>query len=142
MAGGDRVATGDRGWGVSDGRFVGVGVDEYTGAPDRRLDHAVQDVVDLAELIAEFSCDVLRNPLEDQVRDRLRGLKGSMSGGRLVVVWSGHGFASKNDNLRLLASDSDQDAAGGFGLSEVAGPCALSGASQILFVIDTCYSGA
>ncbi|MEV5747147.1 ATP-binding protein [Actinoallomurus sp. NPDC052308] len=96
----------------------------------------------MSALLGGFSCEVLRNPAETALRDRLKKLKGSMMGGPLMLMWSGHGVGSVADSLRLLATDSDADAVGGLGVSDVAGPCALSGAAQVLFVIDTCFSGA
>ncbi|WP_329034449.1 tetratricopeptide repeat protein [Streptomyces sp. NBC_01725] len=38
-------------------------------------------------------------------------------------------------------ADSGSDADDGFGVDDIVTPCALSGANQVLFVFDTCYSG-
>ena len=89
-------------------RFVGVGVGEYDkGHP--RLDHAVPDVEAVAGLLeGSFDCTVLRNPVEHEARDCLKGLRDSMPerGGSLVLLWSGHAIPSPADGLRLLARDS------------------------------------
>ena len=63
-------------------------------------------------------------------------------GGALVLLWSGHGVPSPADGLRLLGRDSGSYQTDGLGVaSEAAGPCAESGANQLLFIIDTCFSG-
>ena len=44
--------------------------------------------------------------------------------------------------LRLLGRDSGSYQTDGLGVAgEAAGPCAESGANQLLFIIDTCFSG-
>jgi tetratricopeptide (TPR) repeat protein len=128
---------------MSAARFIGVGVSEYDkGHP--RLDHAVPDVNAVAGLLAEtFGCTVLSDPEEETARDCMRKLRGSMpDGGRLVLLWNGHAIPSPADGLRLLARDSQSYQTDGLGAaSDVAGPCAESGANQILIIIDTCFSG-
>ena len=69
-------------------------------------------------------------------------LAGSRAGGALVVMWSGHGLRSAADGLRLLARDSVLLSSSGIGISDLAGASADSGASQVLFIIDTCFAGA
>jgi hypothetical protein len=126
-------------------RFVGVGVGEY----DRghlRLDRAVPDVERVAALLMSSfdDCTVLSNPVEQEARDCLRGLQDSLSGcdGSLVLLWSGHAIPSPADGLRLLARDSGDHKSDGLGAgSDVAAPCAESGASQLLLIVDTCFSG-
>ena len=129
---------------VTGRRFVGIGVDECDAEPLRTLTHAVSDVTQLHELLAAqgFEGQPLENPTEVEARQFLRGLRSSLSGGALVVVWSGHGKASEADYLRLLGRDSSMSSqAEGLGAGEVAALGAESGANQLLFVIDTCYSG-
>ena len=126
------------------GRLIGVGVSEYGGG-HARLDRALPDVEAVAALLGQaFDCTVLRDPGEDQVRACLKEVRGSMpGGGGLVLIWSGHGILSAADGLRLLCRDSDvRYVTAGLGAAgDVAGPCAESGANQILIVIDTCFSG-
>ena len=82
--------------------------------------------------------------MEQAARDCLKGLRGSLpeGGGSLVLLWSGHAVRSPADGLRLLARDSGDYDDDGLGAgSDVAAPCAESGASQLLLIIDTCFSG-
>ena len=132
-----------RGAALTIARCVGIGVSEYDKGHDQ-LDHAVPDIEAFAGLIAEaFECTVLANPSEQEARECLKGLRGSMEdGGALVLLWSGHGVPSPADGLRLLGRDSGSYQTDGLGVaSEAAGPCAESGANQLLFIIDTCFSG-
>ena len=89
-----------------------------------------------------FESEILRDPAESAIREQLKGLPGSIPGGPLVVVWCGHALGSDADSLRLLARDSPSDPWAGVGISDVVAPCAASGANQLLFVVDTCFSGA
>jgi tetratricopeptide (TPR) repeat protein len=125
-------------------RFVGIGVGRYdTG--QLPLERAVPDVEAVADLLKDsFECMVLYDPVEQAARDCLRGLRGSLpdGGGSLVLLWSGHAVRSPVDGLRLLARDSGAYDDDGLGAgSDVAAPCAQSGASQLLLIVDTCFSG-
>ncbi len=128
---------------VSFGHFLGVGVSNSGDGRAERLDRAVPDVLALRELLTDaFDSKLLRNPAESTVRRLLKNLPGSVDAGPLVVLWCGHGLGSAADNLRLLARDSASAAAAGIGVSDLVAACAESGASQLLFLVDTCYSGA
>jgi hypothetical protein len=108
-----------------------------------RLDHAVPDVQALLGVLGDaFEPEILRNPAESTIRRRLRRLPGSLPGGPLVVLWCGHAVGSDADSLRLLARDSASGPSAGVGISDLVAPCAESGANQLLFVVDTCFSGA
>jgi len=89
-----------------------------------------------------FESEILRDPAESAIREQLKRLPGSIPGGPLVVVWCGHAVGSDADSLRLLAHDSPPDPWAGMGISDLVAPCAASGANQLLFVVDTCFSGA
>ncbi len=125
-------------------RFVGIGVGEYDKG-HLRLDRAVSDVEEVAGLLeGSFDCTVLRDPVEQAARDCLKKLRGSIpeGGGSLVLLWSGHAVRSPVDVLRLLARDSGDYDDDGLGAgSDVAAPCAQSGASQLLLIVDTCFPG-
>ncbi|CCK30286.1 hypothetical protein BN159_5907 [Streptomyces davaonensis JCM 4913] len=125
------------------GRLAGIGVGEYASDAHRRLDHAVGDVEALSQLLgAYFDGEPLRNPTEGEARDYLRSLRGTLpADSALVVAWSGHGSLPAAGGLRLLGSDSGPYASDGVPLVDVVLPCAESGANQLLFVFDTCFSG-
>jgi hypothetical protein len=125
------------------GHFIGIGVSDCADAACGLLDHAIDDVEALRELLdSGMTCNVLPDPDETKIRDFLRNLQESMPGRPLVVMWSGHGRPSAVDGLRLLAKDSGPGAPAGIGPSELVGWCVGSGANQLLFVIDTCFAGA
>ena len=125
-------------------RFVGIGVGQYDNG-QLPLERAVPDVEAVAGLLKDsFECTVLRDPVEQAATDCLKGLRGSLpeGGGSLVLLWSGHAVRSPVDGLRLLARDSGDYDDDGLGAgSDVAAPCAQSGASQLLLIVDTCFSG-
>ncbi len=122
-------------------RFIGVGVSEYDKGHEQ-LPCALSDVESFAALLGPgFDVSVLANPDEDAVRTQLRAVRGSMSDG-VVLLWSGHAAHSADGGLRLLARDSGGFQSAGFAAAgEVAVWCAESGATQLLFIHDTCFSG-
>jgi tetratricopeptide (TPR) repeat protein len=127
------------------GLFVGVGVSAYTDQGLPALPHPRQDVVEVRAAIDNetYVGTPLLDPPEQEVRALLRSAKNSLAdGGSLLAIWSGHGHpAPANGGVRLLASDSDADETSGLSPADIVGPCALSGASQILLIVDACYSG-
>ena len=128
---------------MSFGHFLGVGVRDSGDAVSVRLDHAVRDVQALIGVLGDaFEAEILRNPAESTIRRRLKRLPGSLPGGPLVVLWCGHAVGSDADSLRLLARDSASGPSAGVGITDLVAPCAESGASQLLFVVDTCFSGS
>jgi hypothetical protein len=123
------------------GSYVGVGVSATREGLAGHLDQAVPDVEELARLLGEaFTSKVLTDPAEEDVRRLLRSLPDSSPGVPLVVAWSGHAVGLPA-GLRLLACDSPARAAAGVGVADLMASCAESGASQLLFVIDTCFAG-
>ncbi|WP_203737112.1 AAA family ATPase, partial [Actinoplanes italicus] len=122
------------------GLFVGIGVGSYDQDQHPALPRAVPDVTEFAErLSGHFVETVLIDPDEEAVRKRLRRLAGEADGA-LVLLWAGHGTGDPA-HLVLLASDSRAVPNDGFDATQVARACAGSGASQILLILDTCYSG-
>ena len=128
---------------MSFGHFLGVGLRDSGDAVSVRLDYAVPDVQALISVLGDaFEAEILRNPAESTIRRRLKRLPGSLPGGPLVVLWCGHAVSSDADSLRLLARDSASGPSAGVGISDLVAPCAESGANQVLFVVDTCFSGS
>ncbi len=117
--------------------FVGVGIDHYDSSELADLDYAVADVEAVANALSPaFVGEPLTDAELDVVNERLRSVRGSADGGTLVLMWSGHG--TDLGGLRLAT----RDQADGVAASEVIRGCVLSGASQLLLVIDTCQAGA
>ncbi|WP_210481742.1 tetratricopeptide repeat protein [Naasia sp. SYSU D00948] len=127
------------------GAFLGVGVSSYASAELPELPRAVADVEAVAEALPEeFARVVLRNPDRLSVGTELEHLADlvSAAGARaLVVMWSGHAYPSRVGGLRLLTSDSRNLVLGGVSAAEVMGAAALSGAEQVLLLLDASYSG-
>jgi AAA ATPase domain/Caspase domain len=124
-------------------RFVGIGVGRYESPGLTKLEHAVADVEAVRRLLGDaFVGEPLCNPTEGSARTGLRAVVKSMpDGGSLIMLWSGHGLRSPAGDLMLMCTDSSPSVAYGLDARSVVRPCALSGASQILFIIDTCFSG-
>ena len=122
--------------------FVGIGVGTYPQEYDE-LAYAVRDVDDFRGLLgSDFDGEPKRNPTKAQISEYLDSLAGALAGvTSLVLLWSGHAIRSPAGGLRLLAADSGSGLSAGIPPSEVIGPCAESGASQLLFIIDACSAG-
>ena len=107
------------------------------------LPGSIAKVKNLSLLLSDHaSVELLQDQAESKVRDRLRRLRDSLQGS-LVVLWTGHGTRDPSGTLRLLTRDSDaRYRATGITIGELVDSCAGAGASQILFIIDACLSGA
>lgn len=122
-------------------RFVGIGVGEYDDPTHQSLDFAVPEVREFHRLLGGDPVDEpLANPTKAQVQSKLDSLH-PMAAGPLVLMWSGHGVPSPAGGLRLLTADSGTDPMAGMSVVEVVGTCAGSGATQLLVILDTCFSG-
>jgi hypothetical protein len=125
-------------------RFVGVGIGTYDeGLRPLRSPQSVGNV--LVALGHGFDDDVLADATEAEVRAKLQQVTGSFdrSGGVLVAMWSGHGIAAPAyGGVRLLARDSRANGVAGLSPADFVAPCVVSGASQLLFIVEACFSGA
>jgi tetratricopeptide (TPR) repeat protein len=123
------------------GWFVGFGVGKYANPLHQRLPRACRQVEDLAALVAgDLVAETLLNPTEDQVRTRLTAVPEASGGGRLVLMWAGHGKPAAGGGLRLLTAESGVNVMAGLAVDEVVGKYAESGVNQLLVVLDTCFS--
>ena len=122
--------------------FVGVGIGSYAKGHEE-LACAVPDVDSFRQLLgSDFDGEPKRNPTKAQISEYLDLLADGLAGvTSLVLLWSGHAIRSAAGGLRLLAADSGPGLSAGIAPSEVIGPCAESGASQLLFIIDACFAG-
>ncbi|MFD4676127.1 hypothetical protein ACFWNN_40825 [Lentzea sp. NPDC058450] len=110
-----------------------------------RLDRAVPDAESLVTVLIErhgfegvLLPDRLRGDLLNDIDEALAD--GSLPGGVLIVLWTGHGVVEA-DRLKLIGpatAKTDGSVATAAELGEYA---ARTGASQVLVVLDTCYSG-
>lgn len=126
------------------GRYVGFGVDQYQDPAYETLEHAVDDVRSVHRLLSgSYVGEPLENPTWEQVWSLLHALPSSVEGESLVLMWSGHGVPASPvlGGLRLLTYDSGINASAGISVAEVIAPCAESGATQLLVILDTCFSG-
>ena len=129
--------------GTHAGTYVGIGVREYgvseADAMHEWLPYAVHDVECLRRALGgDFEGEPLFNPTGQAARDHLQKVKNSKNaGGPLILLWSGHAEQSAS-GLRLLTTD---ETSAGILITDVAEPLALSGHSQLLFIIDACNSG-
>src|SRR3977135_574672 len=125
---------------------IGIGVYDHFGA----LARAVTDVTDLGtELRAQgFTPKLISDPTSAEANDALTAwraeYKRAKTGGAVVLFWAGHGETSVGGNFLLITKNTaappgSSDSVAPATLAETA---ALSGAEQILLVIDACYSGA
>ncbi len=126
------------------GLLVAVGVGEYDHDSLLELVHARTDVEGLRALLpAGVHGEPLLDPDEEAVRRFLRTIKNKLpDGGGLTFVWAGHAIPAVAGALKLFARDSEADLSSGLDATDVATKVAASGASQLLLVFDTCYSGA
>ncbi len=127
---------------MAEGYFVGVGVGTYAQGHED-LACAVPDVEAFLGLLgSDFDGEPKRNPTKAEIGAYLDSLADSLeSVTSLVLLWSGHAIPSPARGLRLLAADSASGLSAGLAPDDVIGPCAESGASQLLFIIDACLPG-
>ena len=126
--------------------YVGVGVGVYDDEAFGPLGRAVPDAEELGKLLADrgYRVEVVADPTGGQADDRLRDLMPGdlLAGGRaLVVMWDGHGEPSAERGLHLVTKNSHPGEAPRMSAETLAGIAARTGASQILIILDTCYSG-
>ncbi|MGW4125889.1 hypothetical protein [Nocardia sp. NPDC004711] len=125
--------------------FIGVGTDQYCDPDLLNLTQSTQEVHRIAELVGDhYDKHLLTDAYHAEVRNTLRALKGrfSVAGGSVFLMWSGHGVPASTGRVRLLVADSENDIGSGFDPEEVASQCVVTGANQILCILDTCHSGA
>lgn len=120
-------------------RFLGVAIGEYRDRDWDRLPKAVPQVQEMRDLLARSAGGaLLADASEEEIRSFLRSARNTATGGSLFAIWAGHA-ESEGGTLWLRGSDSGD--LEGIQIEDVARMCMSSGASQVLLVVDTCYSG-
>ncbi|WP_332759616.1 caspase family protein [Streptomyces sp. MT206] len=131
------------------GTALGVVVEHYQSGRFRQLTGATEQMRELCELLEERGygttvvedpeCSAVNKPLGDWAR-KWRATGGH---GPAVVLWSGHGVLDDRE-LRLIVRDTVDPEFDGevHSANLLASTASLSGADQVLLLIDTCHAGA
>jgi len=128
--------------------FLGLGVSVYDDQTLERLPKAAWDVEALARYLGEqrgFHATPVPDPTEDEAKAALKQrLKNdSLAKGTVVVLlWSGHGLPLPEGGLHLIARDTERGSDPEITASRLASYLARCGATQVLLLLDTCFSGA
>ncbi len=124
--------------------FVGVAVGTYDSY--EALPRAVPDVEAVCGVLTSLSYEgrVIPDPRREDVIPLLEEALPNdslLQGGSLILMWAGHGDRTPEGRLRLIARNSPRSGAPDLTPELLAGMAARTGASQILLILDTCYSG-
>lgn len=123
-------------------RFFGAGIDEYSHYP--HLPGARQEADTIAGLLATHGAEtvIAEGKTETALLQVLKDeLPQDSCSGALVVLWAGHGERTPEARLRLVGPDGVKNEAPVLTAEGVASAAARSGATQILLIFDTCFSG-
>ncbi|MFD3553017.1 caspase family protein, partial [Streptomyces goshikiensis] len=131
------------------GTALGVVVENYQSGRFRQLTGATAQMRELCELLEErgYGTTVVEDPEWNDVNKPLggwaRNWRATGGHGPAVVLWSGHGVLDDRE-LRLIVRDTvDPEFAGDVHSADLlASTASLSGADQVLLLIDTCHAGA
>ena len=131
---------------ASAARYVGVGIGTYTEAAYPPLPGAPAVVRQIAELLGArgVHTTVAAETTEPGLIAELRQMlppQPEGGEGQLVVLWAGHGDRLPDDSLRLVAEDTAKQDAALLTPKYVAKVAVRSGATQVLLIFDTCFSG-
>ena len=127
-------------------RFVGVGIGTYEDQHYPPLPGAPVEVREIADLLGSrgVQITVLAASTEAGLFKELRRAlppRRQAGGGQLVVLWAGHGDQPPDTPVRLVAGDTVEDGAPLLTPEYVASVAVRAGATQVLLVFDTCFSG-
>jgi tetratricopeptide (TPR) repeat protein len=125
-------------------RFVAVARTRYETLPT--IPQAATDAQQLAQLLRErhgFQVIVLPDLGRGELLDALEAQLAPAGSpqGSLIVLWTGHGEKAADGSLQLMGVSGKQDVVviTPARLGELA---ALTGARQVLLLVDTCFSGS
>ncbi|MEO8528614.1 MAG: ATP-binding protein [Pseudolysinimonas sp.] len=121
--------------------FVGVGIDNYEHF---EMLAGITQVVEMSKILKGkgFATRLAKDLSDGQVEPRLRTLlpADALSGGTLVVLWSGHGLYQYGE-LRLITRSAERDWTPTRTATQLVAYALNTRASQILIILDTCYAG-
>ncbi|WP_328776646.1 tetratricopeptide repeat protein [Streptomyces goshikiensis] len=131
------------------GAALGVVVENYQSGRFRQLTGATAQMRELCELLEErgYGTTVVEDPEWNDVNkplgDWARKWRATGGHGPAVVLWSGHGVLDDRE-LRLIVRDTVDPEFDGevHSANLLASTASLSGADQVLLLIDTCHAGA
>ncbi|MFD9268052.1 caspase family protein [Streptomyces goshikiensis] len=131
------------------GTALGVVVEHYQSDGFRQLTGATAQMRELCELLEErgYGTTVVEDPEWNDVNkplgDWARKWRATGGHGPAVVLWSGHGVLDDRE-LRLIVRDTVDPEFDGevHSANLLASTASLSGADQVLLLIDTCHAGA
>ncbi|OKI47471.1 caspase family protein, partial [Streptomyces sp. MJM1172] len=131
------------------GTALGVVVENYQSGGFRQLTGATAQMRELCELLEErgYGTTVVEDPEWNDVNkplgDWARNWRATGGHGPAVVLWSGHGVLDDRE-LRLIVRDTVDPEFDGevHSANLLASTASLSGADQVLLLIDTCHAGA
>ncbi|MET7533435.1 tetratricopeptide repeat protein [Streptomyces goshikiensis] len=131
------------------GTALGVVVENYQSDGFRQLTGATAQMRELCELLEErgYGTTVVEDPewsaVSRPLGDWARKWRATGGHGPAVVLWSGHGVLDDRE-LRLIVRDTVDPEFDGevHSANLLASTASLSGADQVLLLIDTCHAGA
>jgi hypothetical protein len=98
----------------------------------------------VSKALSSNSTIIVNKPLSELPAELAQALpRGELAGRSLIVIWSGHGVTAGGGSLRLIVRNTVEPTINDtYQPSALAELAAYTGASQILFIIDTCQSAA
>ncbi len=124
-------------------RFVGVGIDVYEHFVPLTAVDEVQQVGNLLHskgFGVETKCNVSDSEAEVGLKELLP--TSGFGGEVLVVLWAGHGERTATNELRLITTDVMAGEPATRTARQLIERALRTEASQVLVVVDTCFSGA
>jgi tetratricopeptide (TPR) repeat protein len=124
--------------------YVGVGIRTYKYFEE--LPQAINDVTEISKILEPhgYKVGVIIDPDKTHALTELDvrlPVDTFNRGGSLVVLWSGHGEPTPEGQLHLIAHDGKPRETPLITAGYLAGLAIRTGASQVLLILDTCYSG-
>jgi hypothetical protein len=132
---------------AGEARFIGVAVSVYDHKTFNSLPLTVAGVNEIGEILSSYAyqTEIVPDPQTFEALEKLKDFLAPdsfSSGGALIVLWSGHGEPAAQGSLHLINRDTAPGSAAVVNSALVADYAARTGASQLLLIFDTCFSGA